>query len=186
MMVKITGQILKAFPAQSGVSQSSGNQWMSQDFVLQHDFDPQHPKYLSFRVFGQQRIQQLNLQEGQMVILSLDFNAREYNGRWYNEISAFKVEYPGVQQQMPPQQQMQGGMQMPPMQGGMPPQQQMPPMQAPQQQMPPQGAMPPQQQGCQTYYQNGANQMGYNVPPQQGGMPPQQAMPQQAPFPPQS
>ena len=172
MMVKITGQILKAFPAQSGVSQSSGNQWMSQDFVLQHDFDPQHPKYLSFRVFGQQRIQQLNLQEGQMVILSLDVNAREYNGKWYNEISAFKVEYPQMQGMMP-QQQMQGGMQMPP-------------MQAPQQQMPPQGAMPPQQQGCQTYYQNGANQMGYNVPPQQGGMPPQQLMAQQAPFPPQS
>ena len=192
MMVKITGQILKAFPAQSGVSQSSGNQWMSQDFVLQHDFDPQHPKYLSFRVFGQQRIQQLNLQEGQMVILSLDVNAREYNGKWYNEISAFKVEYPQMQGMMP-QQQMQGGMQMPPMQGGMPP------MQAPQQQMPPQGAMPPQQQGCQTYYQNGTNQMPYNVPqaapqqqmpPQQmaaqAPMPPHQAMPQQAPFPPQS
>ena len=184
MVVKLTGQILKAFPAQSGVSQSSGNQWMSQDFVLQHDFDPQHPKYLSFRVFGQQRIQQLNLQEGQMVILSLDFNAREYNGKWYNEISAFKVEYPQMQGVMP-QQQMQGGMQMPPMQGGMPP------MQGTQQQMPPQGVMPPQQQGCQTYYQNGANQMGYNVPPQQGGMPPQQSMAQQAPpqqqapFPPQ-
>lgn len=174
MMVKITGQILKAFPAQSGVSQSSGNQWMSQDFVLQHDFDPQHPKYLSFRVFGQQRIQQLNLQEGQMVILSLDVNAREYNGKWYNEISAFKVEYPQMQGMMP-QQQMQSGMQMPPMQGGMPPQQ-----------------MPPQAQGCQTYYQNGANQMPYNMPqqaPQQQmppQMPPQQQMPQQqAPFPPQ-
>lgn len=173
MVVKLTGQILKAFPAQSGVSQSSGNQWMSQDFVLQHDFDPQHPKYLSFRVFGQQRIQQLNLQEGQMVILSLDFNAREYNGKWYNEISAFRVEYPQMQGMMP-QQQMQGGMQMPPMQGGMPP------MQALQQQM------PPQQQGCQTYNQYGANQMGYNIPPQQGGMPPQQPMQQQAPFPPQS
>ena len=165
MMVKITGQILKAFPAQSGVSQSSGNQWMSQDFVLQHDFDPQHPKYLSFRVFGQQRIQQLNLQEGQMVILSLDVNAREYNGKWYNEISAFKVEYPQMQGMMP-QQQMQSGMQMPPMQGGMPPQQ-----------------MPPQAQGCQTYYQNGANQMPYNAPQTQmpPQMPPQQQMPQQAP-----
>lgn len=184
MVVKITGQITNVLPAQTGVSQRTGNPWMTQEYVMQHD-NGQYPRFVSFKVSGQEKIAQFNIQVGQYITVSLDVNAHEYNGRWYNEISAFKVEYPGVQQQMPPQQQMQGGMQMPPMQGAMPP------MQGTQQQMPPQGAMPPQQQGCQTYYQNGANQMGYNVPPQQGGMPPQQSMAQQAPpqqqapFPPQ-
>lgn len=178
MVVKITGQITQVLPIQQGVSQRTGNAWMSQEYVIQHDFG-QYPKFLNFRVFGQAKIAELNIQLGQQVTLSLDLNAHENNGRWYNEISAFKVEYPQMQGAMP-QQQMQGGMQMPPMQGAMPP------MQGTQQQMPPQGAMPPQQQGCPTYYQNGANQMGYNVPPQQGGMPPQQSMAQQAPFPPQS
>ena len=59
MIFKLTGQILQAFQAQSGISQNSGNQWMSQEFLLQHDFDQQHPKYMSFRVFGQQKIAQL-------------------------------------------------------------------------------------------------------------------------------
>lgn len=167
MVVKITGQITQVLPIQQGVSQRTGNAWMSQEYVIQHDFG-QYPKFLNFRVFGQAKISELNIQLGQQVTLSLDLNAHENNGRWYNEISAFKVEYPQMQGVMP-QQQMQGGMQMPPMQA------------PPQHQMPPQGAMPPQQQGCQTYYQNGANQMGYNVAPQQGGMPPQQPMAQQAP-----
>ena len=146
---------------------------------MQHD-NGQYAKFVSFRVMGQEKIAQLNIQVGQYITVSLDINAHEYNGRWYNEINAFKVEYPGVQQQAPQQQ--MPPQQMPQMQGGMPPQQ-----------------MPPQAQGCQTYYQNGANQMPYNVPqaapqqqmpPQQmaaqAPMPPQQAMPQQAPFPPQS
>ena len=142
---------------------------------MQHD-NGQFAKFVSFRVSGQEKIAQLNIQAGQYITVSLGINAHEYNGRWYNEISAFKVEYPGVQQQMPP---MQGAM--PPMRGSMPPQQ-----------------VQPQQQGCQAYNQYGANQMGYNVPQaapqqvvQQAPMPPQQPMPQQAPpqqqapFPPQ-
>ena len=163
MVVKITGQITNVLPPQQGVSQRTGNQWVSQEYVMQHD-NGQYARFMSFRVMGQEKIAQFNIQVGQYITVSLDINAHEYNGRWYNEINAFKVEYPGVQQQAPQQQ-------MPPMQGGMPPQQ-----------------MPPQAQGCQTYYQNGANQMPYNAPQTQmpSQMPPQQQMPQQqAPFPPQ-
>lgn len=159
MVVKITGQITNVLPPQQGVSQRTGNQWVSQEYVMQHD-NGQYAKFVSFRVMGQEKIAQLNIQVGQYITVSLDINAHEYNGRWYNEINAFKVEYPGVQQQAPQQQ--MPPQQMPQMQGGMPPQQ-----------------MPPQAQGCQTYYQNGANQMPYNTPQTQ--MPPQQQMPQQAP-----
>ena len=153
MVVKITGQITNVLPPQQGVSQRTGNQWVSQEYVMQHD-NGQYAKFVSFRVMGQEKIAQLNIQVGQYITVSLDINAHEYNGRWYNEINAFKVEYPGVQQQAPQQQ-------MPPMQGG----------------------MPPQAQGCQTYYQNGANQMPYNAPQTQmpPQMPPQQQVPQQAP-----
>ena len=173
MIFKLTGQILQASPVQSGVSQSSGNQWMSQEYLMQHSFDQQHPKYMSFRVFGQQKIAQLNLQPGQWVTLSLDVNAREHNGRWYNEISAFNVEYPAMpQQQMP----MQGGVQQMPMQQAMPPQ--MPPqampaqpmmqagMQAPMQQPMPQ-QMPPQAQPMP----QPTGQQQVQAPPQQGGLP---------------
>lgn len=175
MIFKLTGQILQAFQAQSGISQNSGNQWMSQEFLLQHDFDQQHPKYMSFRVFGQQKIAQLNLQPGQWVTLSLDVNAREYNGRWYNEILAFKVEYPAMPQQQMPMQQamsrqmppqampaqpmMQAGMQAP-MQQAMPPQA-MPPQQPMPQQMPPQAQPMAQPTG----------QQQVQAPPQQGGFP---------------
>ena len=172
MIFKLTGQILQASPVQSGVSQSSGNQWMSQEYLMQHSFDQQRPKYMSFRVFGQQKISQFNLQPGQWVTLSLDVNAREYNGRWYNEISAFNVEYPAMPQQ-PQQQPMQmaaGVPQMPPqmpqqpaMQAAMP-QQAMPQQPMPQQQVMTQPqAMPPQQPMQQPAQPP--------MPPQQGGLP---------------
>ena len=164
MIFKLTGQILQASPVQSGVSQSSGNQWMSQEYLMQHSFDQQHPKYMSFRVFGQQKIAQLNLQPGQWVTLSLDVNAREYNGRWYNEILAFKVEYPAMPQQPMP---MQGGVQQMPMQQAMPPQ--MPPQAMPAQPMMQAGMQAPMQQ----------QPMQQQMPPQ--AMPPQSPMPQQMP-----
>ena len=45
-----------------------------------------------FEVFGEERLNQMNIQEGQELKVSFDIDAREYNGRWYNSIRAWKVE----------------------------------------------------------------------------------------------
>ena len=64
MVVKITGQITNVLPPQQGVSQRTGNQWVSQQYVMQHD-NGQYAKFVSFRVMGQEKIAQLNIQVGQ-------------------------------------------------------------------------------------------------------------------------
>ena len=52
----------------------------------------QYPKKMCFDVFGEDRIKQFAIQIGEEVTVSFDLDAREYQGRWYNSIRAWKVE----------------------------------------------------------------------------------------------
>ena len=87
--MEITGKIIAVLPANSGVSARTGNPWMSQEYVLEtHD---QYPKKVCFRIFGEDRIKQFNIQGGEELTVSFDIDAREYNGRWFNSINAWAV-----------------------------------------------------------------------------------------------
>ena len=94
----ITGRIIAVLPERSGVSQRSGSEWKVASYVL--ETQEQYPKKICFEVFGTDRIQQLNIQAGEMLTVSFDIDAREYNGRWYNQIRAFRVDR-NVQGQAP-------------------------------------------------------------------------------------
>lgn len=87
--MELTGKIIAVLPANSGVSQRTGNAWKSQEYVVEtHD---QYPKKCCFRVFGEDKIAQFNIQLGEEITVSFDVDAHEYNGRWYNEIRAWSV-----------------------------------------------------------------------------------------------
>lgn len=93
-IVKLTGRIAKVFPANSGVSQRTGNTWMSQEYLFEFFSwsGANYPDRLVFRVFGEDRIKQFNLQElEENVTIVLRLGAHENDGRWYNEISATNV-----------------------------------------------------------------------------------------------
>lgn len=100
-IVKLTGRIAKVFPANSGVSQRTGNTWMSQEYLFEF-FSwsaAQYPDRVVFRIFGEDRIKQFNLQEmEENVTVVLRLGAHENDGRWYNEISATNVIRQGQQQ----------------------------------------------------------------------------------------
>ena len=86
----LTGTITVVMPAQSGVSQRSGNAWMSQEYVM--EIPGQWPRHIVFRIFGEDRIKQFNLQQGeQQVTIQFDIDAHEYNGRWFNEVRCYNV-----------------------------------------------------------------------------------------------
>ena len=46
----------------------------------------------------------MNIQIGQELTVSFDINAREYQGRWYNDLRAWKVDPAQQAQPVPPQQ----------------------------------------------------------------------------------
>ena len=87
--MELTGKIIAVLPANSGVSSRTGNPWMSQEYVI--EVPGQYPRKCLFRIFGEDRIKQFNIQNGEDVTISFDIDAHEYNGRWFNEIRAYNV-----------------------------------------------------------------------------------------------
>jgi len=88
----ITGKIIAALESRSGTSKASGNPWKIQEFVLE-TVGEQYPKKMMFSIFGEDKIQQAAISVGDTVTVSFDINAREFNGRWYNDIRAWKVSH---------------------------------------------------------------------------------------------
>ena len=102
-IVKLTGRIAEVMPLQSGVSQRTGNQWKSQDYLFEYFpwSGATNPSRIVVRIFGEEDIAKFNLKElEEDVTLTLRFAAsKSQDGtRWFNEIRITNVERIGVQQ----------------------------------------------------------------------------------------
>lgn len=92
--MEITGRIIAALPPRGGVSQRTGNSWKVQEFVIEtHD---QYSRKCVFNVFGEDKLNEYNIQVGDELTVSFDIDAREYNGRWYNDVRAWRVTRAGA------------------------------------------------------------------------------------------
>lgn len=87
--MELTGRIIAVLEAKSGTSSKTGNPWMMQGYVI--EVPGQYPRRCAFTVFGEDRIKQLNIQNGEDLTIQFDIDAREYNGRWYNDFRAYNV-----------------------------------------------------------------------------------------------
>lgn len=89
--MELTGKIIQVLEARSGVSKSSGNSWKVQEYVL--ETQEQYPHRMLFSIFGEDKIAQAAINPNDEVTVSFDINCREFNGRWFNDIRAWKVEH---------------------------------------------------------------------------------------------
>lgn len=91
--MEISGKIIQVLPLQEGVSKA-GNNWKKQEYVLEtHDT---YPRKVKFDFFGE-RVDQNPLAIGDEVTISFDLESREFNGRWYTDVRAWKSEKVSVQ-----------------------------------------------------------------------------------------
>ena len=97
--MELTGKIIAVMAAQRGVSARTGNSWMSQEYVI--EVPGQYPRKCVFRLFGEDRIKQFAIQQGEDLTIQFDIDAHEYNGRWFNEIRAYNVIRGGQQPAVP-------------------------------------------------------------------------------------
>jgi hypothetical protein len=88
--MEISGKIIAVLEKRSGQSARTGANWASQEYVIE-TIEEQYPRRCMFNVFGEEKINEFNIKVGDMVTVSFDINAREYNGRWYNDIRAWRV-----------------------------------------------------------------------------------------------
>lgn len=85
--MEISGIIIAVLPMQTG--EGRNGQWRSQDYVL--ETREQYPKKVCFNLFGN-KIEQFPLSLNDDVKVSFDIESREWNGRWFTSIRAWKVE----------------------------------------------------------------------------------------------
>ncbi len=87
--MEISGKIIAVLEPRGGVSRA-GNEWKAQEYVIETTQD-QYPRKMCFEVFGPDKISQFNIQAGEDLTVSFDIDAREWNGRWYNQLRAWRV-----------------------------------------------------------------------------------------------
>lgn len=91
--MEITGKIIEILEEKSGESAKGG--WRKQEYIL--ETQDQYPKKICFMVWGD-KIDDFGIKENQDVEVSIDIESREYNGRWYTDVKAWKVAQKGASQ----------------------------------------------------------------------------------------
>ncbi len=85
--MEIQGKVIAVLPERSGVS--ARGEWKSQTYVI--ETQEQYPKKMAFDVFGADRLAQFNIWSGEVINVSFDIDAHEYQGRYFNQIRAWNV-----------------------------------------------------------------------------------------------
>jgi hypothetical protein len=89
--MEVSGKVIQKLPEVGGNSKT-GNAWKKQEFIL--ETEGQYPKKVCFSLWGD-KIDQFGVTEGEQVTISIDVESREYNGRWYTEVKAYRVDRAG-------------------------------------------------------------------------------------------
>lgn len=98
MNIKFTGKIIAAGQVQMGTSQN-GTQWSSCEYTIE-ELNEQYPARAVISVYGSDKLQQFNIQLGEIITAHIGLKARQSKeGRWFNQLDCWKVERPNSQQQ---------------------------------------------------------------------------------------
>ena len=90
--MEIKGKIVELLLEKSG--ESTNGTWRKQEYIL--ETDSQYPKKVCFMAWGE-KIDQFAIKQGESLVVSVDLESREYNGRWYTDVKAWKVSRDGAQ-----------------------------------------------------------------------------------------
>lgn len=89
MSLKITGKLITILPMEAGTSKS-GKDWEKQSFAI--DTYAQFNPEVCFSLFGSEKIEILKkFQLGQEIEVSFNISSREFNGKYYHNIDAWRI-----------------------------------------------------------------------------------------------
>jgi len=86
--MEIKGRIFKVMDIESG--QGKSGEWKKQNFCI--ETDGKYPKKVCIQLFGKDKIEKYDLRIGAEVTVSIEIESKEYNNKWYTQISAWKIE----------------------------------------------------------------------------------------------
>ena len=91
----LNGTVIQILPEQR--FNGKNGEVVKNQFVIEHG--GQYKKKAVFSVLGEDRWKQMNFFEGADVQVSFDVDAREWNGKWFGELLAWRVQNVSGQQQ---------------------------------------------------------------------------------------
>lgn len=97
MDLAITGKVTRILDEQSG--EGRNGPWRKQEFIL--ETEGPYPKQVCIVQWGD-NIEGFALSEGEAVTAHVDIQSREYNGRWYTDVKAWRIERPDGAAAPPP------------------------------------------------------------------------------------
>jgi hypothetical protein len=89
--MQLSGKLLQLLPLQTG--QGKNGTWKKQEVIL--ETEGQYPKKVCVAIWGDKADDKI-LQVGNTLKIDFDVESREYNGRWYTDVKAWKVEVAGA------------------------------------------------------------------------------------------
>ena len=96
MAMELKGKVIQILPTQTGMGKKG--QWKKQEFIV--ETQAQYPRKVCLSAWGD-KIDQFNLVAGEVVTVFVDLESKEYNGRWYTEARAWKIEKVGGNTNVP-------------------------------------------------------------------------------------
>lgn len=91
--MNIKGKVIAVLQETKGTS-ASGKDWVSQQYVI--ETLGAYPDKVCFTVFGQDKINEFKIKEGEVIDVHFNLSSREYNSRWYHDIRAWRIERDAV------------------------------------------------------------------------------------------
>ena len=85
--MELSGKVVKILDEQSG--QGQNGTWRKQEVIV--ETEGQYPKKVCIAVWGD-KIDQFNLQENDLINAHINIESREYNGRWYTDVKAWRID----------------------------------------------------------------------------------------------
>lgn len=85
--MEISGVVINLLPLQSG--QGKNGTWKKQEFIL--ETPGQYPKKVCMNLWGD-KVDEIKISVGDKITASINIESREYNGRWYTDVRAWKVQ----------------------------------------------------------------------------------------------
>jgi hypothetical protein len=87
--MQLTATLVQKLPLQSGAGKNGT--WKKQEIIV--ETEGQYPKKVCVSLWGDKA--ELPMEIGQKLKIDFDVESREYNGRWYTDVKAWKVEVAG-------------------------------------------------------------------------------------------
>jgi hypothetical protein len=87
--MQLTARLTQVLPLETGIGRNG--EWKKQNIIV--ETDGQYPKKICISIWGD-KINPVQLQSGNLLTIDFDIESREFNGRWYTDVKAWKIEMP--------------------------------------------------------------------------------------------